>query len=137
MAGVEASGTLGRFVRFLVIGVVNTGVGYGLYALFVLAGLAPQPSLAAAFTLGVLWNYFAHARYVFGTRGFGRLPMYAACYVGLYILNSALLELALRSGLGPLLAQGLLAPVSAVLSFFLISKVLTGRFPILEPPGDG
>lgn len=44
-------------------------------------------------------------------------------------LNALILAAAQRVGVGPLLAQAGLAPLAAVLSFFLIARVLTGSFP--------
>lgn len=115
-----------RFVRFLVTGVVNTAVGYGLYAFFVFVGLPPQVALTAAFVLGVLWNYFGHARFVFGVAGYSRLPAYAAAYVVIYVINALALHAALRAGFSPYVAQAVLSLVMAVLSFILISAVLKG-----------
>lgn len=118
--------TLRQFGRFLLAGLVNTGFGYGVYALLVLVGLTPQPALALSFAVGVIWNYWTHARLVFGQRGLARLPAYMACYGLIYALNSGALALALRGGIGPLTAQALLVPFTACLSFLLLRRVLTG-----------
>ncbi|MGB3147026.1 MAG: GtrA family protein [Paracoccaceae bacterium] len=122
-------GTLGRFVRFLGVGVLNTGFGYAVFAALVLGGLGAQPALALAFALGVLWNYMTHARLVFGASGLARLLPYGLAYAAIYGINALALHLALGAGLSPLLAQALLVLPMAVLSFILISRVLTGRFP--------
>ena len=122
--------TMRQFVRFIVIGLINTAFGFVMYATLVLIGIAPQPALAIASVIGVLWNFWTHARYVFASKGLSKLPIYALCYVVVYGFNSLTLDLALRNGIGPLTAQALIAPIAAVLSFFLISRVLTGQFPI-------
>lgn len=122
--------TMRQFVGFILIGVVNTIFGFAMYALLVLVGVPPQPALAIAFIIGVIWNFWTHARFVFDNTGLGKLPAYALCYVAVYAFNSFTLGLALSNGIGPLLAQAILAPFAAVLSFFLISRVLTGRFPL-------
>lgn len=123
---------MARFVRFVVIGGVNTLVGYLLFTAFVLMSLTPQKALAIAFVLGVLWNFFAHGRFVFGSKGYGTLPAYAMCYVGIYLFNALALKQTLNWGFDPLLAQAILAPIVAVISFFLISRVLTGHFPLTK-----
>jgi putative flippase GtrA len=119
-----------QFIRFLLVGLINTGVGYLLFALFVLVGLSSQMALGFAFVLGVIWNFWTHARLVFGRAGLSRLPAYAASYVAIWGFNALALALAERAAIPPLWAQAFLAPVAAVLSFFLIARVLTGRFPI-------
>lgn len=117
-----------RFGKFLVVGVVNTLVGYLLYAFFLMiVGLQPHLALTVSFWLGVLWNYFSTARFVFGSRGFWRLPGYVACYLAVYLINLAALRRALEAGWHPLLAQAVLTPLAAVLTFVLVSFVLTYR----------
>ena len=130
-----------RFVRFLGVGVLNTAFGYAAYALLVLIGLSPQPALAVAFAMGIIWNYLTHARLVFHTRGLARIVPYAAAYGVIYAINAFSLAAALRAGLSPLVAQALLVLPMAALSFVLISLVLTGRLPFTNagqshPTGD-
>ncbi len=119
-----------RFVRFVLVGLVNTAVGYLIFAAFVLVGIPSQPALAGAFVLGVIWNYWTHARIVFGQGGVSRLPFYGLAYLGIWALNAIALGAAQSAGIHPLAAQAALAPVAAVLSFFLIARVLTGKYPI-------
>ena len=125
--GTEGQGR--RFLRFVAVGIVNTAFGYGVYAALVLLGLPPQPALALAFAVGVVWNYATHARFVFGTEGYRRLVPYAAVYLGLYLLNAVALARATAAGISPLVAQAVLAVVMAGLSFVAPSLVLTGRLP--------
>ena len=131
-AEARRNGSAGQFGRFLVAGVVNTAFGLGIYTLLILAGTPPQPALAIAFVIGVLWNFMVHGRFVFASRGISRLPYYALAYVLTYAFNAFALQLLLRSGLGSILAQTILAPFAAMLSFVLISKALTGRFPFAK-----
>ena len=99
-------------------------------------GLSAQPALAIAFVIGVIWNYFTHARFVFDNKGLSKMPIYALAYVVVYGFNAVSLAAAQGMGLGPLTAQAILAPVAAVLSFFLISRVLTGQFPVFGGARD-
>ena len=119
-----------RLVRFLLVGLLNTALGYLLFAALVLAGAGPQAALALAFLLGVLWNFWTHARLVFGAGHLRRLPAYGAVYLAIWAANAAALGAAGAAGLAPLLAQALLAPLAAVAAFLLIGRVLTGRFPV-------
>jgi len=121
--------TKGTFVRFLVIGVVNTAFGYLLFTLLLYVGLRPQPALAIAFAGGIIWNYFTHARLVFGKRGLARLPLYVMAYLMIYGVNAGGLQALLAAGFAPAIAQGVLVPPMAILAYFLIGQVLTGRCP--------
>lgn len=116
-----------RFARFILAGILNTGVAYAIYAALVLIGLSPQAALALSFVLGVLWNYIATARFVFDVNGFGRLPAYAACYVVLYAFNAFCLQVVLNAGIEPIFAQAMIVPFAAVISFVLLSRVMTTK----------
>lgn len=115
----------GTFPRFLMVGVLNTAVGYAIYAAGVLAGLSPQVALALQFVLGPLWNYATHGRLVFGNAGIGRLPLYLAAYALIWAANALALRGLLILGLGPLWAQLAILPATTVLSYLLISRVLS------------
>lgn len=119
--------TLERAIRFVIVGAVNTGFGYSVFAVLVLLGLGPQRALAIAFVAGVLWNFRTHGAFVFGARGLRRLPLYAAVYVALYALNSLMLHKALEAGIPPLVAQAGLAVLMAGISFVSLSLVLRNR----------
>lgn len=123
-----------RFVKFLFVGGLNTLFGYVVFALLVLAGLEDQTALVIAYFIGVIWNYFTHARLVFDAKGYGQVPAYIAVYVALYALNAGALHLLTSAGLIPLLAQAVILPFAAILSFIFLSKVLTGYFPFQRKP---
>lgn len=112
------------FLRFLAVGVLNTGFGYGVYAAGVLAGLPAQAALALQFLLGALWNYRLHARLVFAVRGWGRLPAYVGAYLLIWALNALALRALLAAGADALLAQALILPVTVLLSWGLIGRVM-------------
>lgn len=126
MASLRASETSRRFLRFLAVGLLNTAFGYAVYSLLLWGGLPPQIALVIAFAIGVMWNYFTTARLVFRVSGFQRLWAYVAAYLGVYATNALLLHMALRVGTNAFLAQAILTPIIAVLSFLLLSMVFRG-----------
>lgn len=112
-----------RFLRFIGTGALNTGFGYGVFLLGLAAGLGPGQALALQFGLGIPFNYAVHGRFVFGHRGYGRLPAYAAVYLSLYAVNLVALR-GLVVVLPAALAQAVLILPMAVLSFLILSKLL-------------
>ncbi|MBS0564835.1 MAG: GtrA family protein [Proteobacteria bacterium] len=125
----------GQLLRFLATGVVNTALGYAVYAVLVAASLDPTVALVVSYAAGVLWNFFSHSRFVFGNRGLSRLGAYVLTYLALFAVNWGCLRAALAAGAGPLLAQAALTPVMAILAYLAIGRVLTGRVPALSRPG--
>lgn len=118
------SGVASKFPLFVLVGLLNTVVGYAIYAGFVLAGTSAQVALIFQFVFGATWNYFTHARLVFDARGYGRMPAYFACYAGIYLFNAVALKLVMSQGVTALWAQAMILPFTVVLSFVLISRVL-------------
>lgn len=123
----QAQSTAETFLRFLAAGLVNTAVGYGIYAVAVIAGAAPQLALILQFVLGALWNYQLHARMVFAVEGWRRLPVYIGSYLLIYALNAMALRLLLTQSIAPLAAQLILLPFVVLASWLLIGRVMGFR----------
>ena len=57
---------MNQFMRFLLVGITNTAVGYGIiFGCMYLAGLSPESSNAVGYTLGLLLSYLLHRRVTF------------------------------------------------------------------------
>jgi putative flippase GtrA len=104
-----------QFVRFLVVGVLNTAFGYGLFALFTWFGLA----YPLATILGVLFTFQTTGRMVFSNSRGSLLWRFAAVYGIIYLLNVAAVALLLRAGINVYLANALAIPPLVVCSFIL------------------
>ena len=130
IAALRNNQTTLRFIKFLAVGVLNTAFGVMVYEVLVLAGMPPQPALALAYIIGIIWNYFTHARMVFGSKGFAKFPAYVGAYLVIFLANAICLHFALQAGVSKYLAQPVLAVFMAVPTFFLISWVLTGSLPV-------
>lgn len=124
-----------QLVLFLLTGIVNAAVGYAAYAVLIMAGLNPAAALVISYAVGILWNFYSHGRFVFGSRGLSRFGAYVLTYLAILGANYVLLRAMMAAGAGPLLAQALLTPVMALLAFLLIGRVFTGRFPSISRPG--
>jgi len=120
----SAGGGLGHFAKFLVVGGLNTVVGYGLFAAFIIAGLGAPLALALATVLGVLFNFKSFGLLVF-RNGDGRLlPRFVAVYAGQYVVNLMCLRWLAALDLSPLLAQLLLLPPLSLASFLLMRRLV-------------
>lgn len=111
-----------RFLTFLAVGGLNTLVGYGLFAGFILLGAGSFPALAGATILGVLFNFKSIGRLVFQSGEARLLPRFVAVYAAQFVLNLGGLSALERAGLAPLLAQLVLLPVLAVGSFLAMRR---------------
>lgn len=118
------------FSKFGLVGIVNTGVGYGAIALATLAFSAP-PVVANAigYGLGILVSFFLNKAFTFRGRKTSRLslPIFLGVFLFCYGLNVlVLIWLLEHSALPELLAQAVAMAVYTV-PFFLLSKLLVFR----------
>lgn len=111
---------LWQFIRFAAVGVLNSAFGYGLYALFVYLGVPPELALFLATVLGVIFNFVTTGRLVFRNADSRLFLRFAGAYGVIYICNAVALRFLVNFGLGPLVAQALLMPLSVVATFAIM-----------------
>ncbi len=114
------------FLRFLLVGVVNTGVGYGLFALMLLATGRPLLAVAAATALGALFNFLSIGMVVFRNADPMLLPRFLSVYAGQCAVNSGALMALGAAGLNPYLAQFLLLPPLAIGTYLAMRHLVFG-----------
>jgi putative flippase GtrA len=103
------------FLRFGVVGLLNTAFGYAVFATLILLGLWPGAALVASTIAGVAFNFQTSRRLVF--RSSGRFLIFVTLYGAVLTLNWAALRALHSGGLNDLLSQALLAPPLAAISF--------------------
>jgi putative flippase GtrA len=117
-----------QFLKFLVVGALNTLFGYSVFAGLVLAGVPPVPALVLTYVVGVLFNFMTTRRFVFSSSPRASLLRFIGAYVVIYFFNLGLYKLFELAGAVPLVAQALCLPVVAVFSFFLF------KFQVFRDP---
>lgn len=109
--------------KFLGVGVLNTVVGYAIYAILILLNVPYLAALFLATVAGVTFNYFSIGLLVFKSKGglilFGK---FIAAYGVVYFVNAVGLEIAIKHfQIGPYLGQALCVPPSVILSWLLMN----------------
>jgi len=112
-----------QLLRFLMVGGLNTVVGYALFAAFIWAGLPYPVAIGLATVLGIAFNFQSTGRLVFGGAPLSQLGRFVAAYAVVYFINVGSVALLLRTGLGVYLANALV-----ILPLALIAFVLQRRF---------
>lgn len=116
-----------RPVAFLLVGLLNTIFGYGLFAVLYLVTGLHQFALVLATICGILFNYFSTGRLVFQNRNSKAFLPFIAGYGVILVINFVLLELLVRAEMNPLLAQALCLPVVVVLAYLISSRLVFNR----------
>lgn len=119
-------GPLFRLIRnqklaFLVVGVLNTGIGFGFYTLFLAAGLPYLAALVVAHVCAVLCAFVLYRNFVFVVRGhvLRDLARFELVYLASLGTNLVLLPFLVEVvGLGPLLGQAVVTFLTTLISWF-------------------
>jgi len=108
-----------QFLRFLVVGTLNTLFGYSVFAVLILIGTTPTLALILAYGMGVFFNFFTTQRFVFNRSERASLLRFIVAYVVIYFFNLGFYRLVELAGTSPLITQALCLPVVAIFSFLL------------------
>ncbi len=117
-----------QLLRFLIVGLVNTGVGYSLYAVAIFLGLAIPAAVAVAMILGVLFNYVTTGTFVFQSdRSARELAMFVSVYLVIYALQTVSItwldgNTALDAYTAGLIGTGIGAAISFVAFKFIVFR---------------
>lgn len=115
-----------QFIRFGLIGAVNTSISYGIYALLLYMGLNYALANLGSLILGIGVSFFSQGRFVFGNASIDRLPHFILLWGSLYLVNIGLIALFMRFGINAYLG-GALALVPITLLSFVCQRYLVFR----------
>ncbi|MEJ7925878.1 GtrA family protein [Sphingobium sp. AN641] len=119
----KSPGEWKRLFRYYQAGVINMAFGYGLFALFVWAGMDMYVAQIVSHVLGVAFNYFTYSRYTFAGQPGSRMR-FILSYAGNYVLNLATLALVATVVESPYIA-GLIATIFvSVVNFFVLKRLV-------------
>lgn len=114
-----------QFVRFVLVGVANSALGYALIYIFMyFMSLSPALSNALGYGFGLIFSYLLHRLYTFRSRNPKRseVSRFILVFALAYGANYATLRSLLALGFNPYLSQ---IPAGAiyVLTSYLLGKV--------------
>jgi putative flippase GtrA len=106
-----------RLARFVVVGIVNTGFSYGVYALLIVLGLSYAVANLVALLFGIVFSFKTQGRLVFRQTSNRRLWRFVLVWAVIYAANTALIGLIISRGFDPYTAGALTLPVNVILSY--------------------
>jgi putative flippase GtrA len=108
-----------QFVRFILVGVLNSAFGYTCYALFLGAGLNYALALLLATFLGVIFNFKSTGALVFGSHNNRLIFRFVCSYAVVYLVNAAGIKVLAQFGISHYLGGALLLIPMAVAAYAL------------------
>ena len=108
-----------QFIKFLMVGGINTLFGYGLFALFIFLGFHYAMASFLATVLGILFNFKTTGVLVFQNKDNRLLFRFFGVYGVVFVINVLMLKVLGEVGFGMYLAGAVVIVPLAVLSFVL------------------
>lgn len=116
---------MGQFFRYLVVGVINTLLGYCIiFACMYLAGMTPEASNVAGYAVGLVVSYVLNRYYTFNNKQSrrGEILRFLAVFFVAYVSNFAVLLILIhRIGMHEGGSQ-IIAGLVYVVASFLMNK---------------
>jgi len=108
------------FLKFLVVGGINTLFGYGVFCLLLAIGLHYSIAVVLGSVLGILFNFQTTGRLVFKQSDQRLIFRFLGVYILLNVLNIGLLKLLRIVCLNMYFNGALVLPITAVCSYLLM-----------------
>lgn len=125
-----------QVLRYGVVGVLNTAIGYGLILAGLHAGLGDYAANALGFAAGICFSFVANRRFTFGLQGEIRpteISRFLACFSLAYALNLAAIAFGRNLGLAGHPAAHLAGMALYSLSFFVLMRSVAFTAAPLPP----
>jgi putative flippase GtrA len=117
-----------RFIRFLLVGLLNTAFGYSVFAFFVLIHTHYAVAALLSTVCGVVFNFKTTGRIVFGNRDNSLLVRFFGVYAITYLLGVSVLRLSRGYQWNLLIVAAVMMPLMAIVSYLL------NRFFVFDLP---
>lgn len=106
-----------KYVRFVLVGGLNTVFGYLVFAGLIRLGWSDVFAVPVSTAAGIAFNFLTYGKLVFESLDRRNLPRFVLGYAGLYLCNLTGLRLLARMGLDAYRAQAVLIVPLALLSY--------------------
>ena len=108
-----------HFLRFLIVGGVNTLFGLFVYSLLALTAMPTWFVLLISNLIGMIFNFFTTGGMVFSDLSISRFPRFFICYGAIYLIYLELID-----WLDPILNSRIMAMVIIVLPVTILSYLI-------------
>lgn len=113
-----------QLARFILVGLLNTTVGYLLYATFIFLGFGYVLAIFFSTILGILFNFKTIGRFVFQSSDNRLLLKFFAVYAFTFIINVSIVSGFRNLGYNDYMAGFIAILISAAISFGLMKYLV-------------
>jgi len=108
-----------EFIRFISVGILNTIVGYGLYAVFIFFGFNYITASLFATILGIFFNFQTIGRIVFKNHNNSLIYRFISVYAIVFIISIGSIKILKSYGFDDYSAGFIIIFPNAIISFLL------------------
>lgn len=106
-----------QLVRFVLVGIVNTGFSYAIYAVLLYLGLGYAIANLIALLVGILFSFKTQGILVFNNSDNRRLLRFILAWTFIYSINIFIIRRFVAMGLNPYAGGALALPFTILLSY--------------------
>ena len=110
-----------QFIRFLIVGTINTGFSYGVYALLLFLGSQYQIASLGSLILGIVFSFKTQGKYVFKNVDNTLFLRFLPCWIIIYFFNIYIISKLLLVGFDAYQA-GAIGIIPTTLFSFVLQK---------------
>jgi putative flippase GtrA len=110
---------LNQIVRFIIVGIVNTGFSYLIYVLLLFVGLNFALANLGAVLIGILFSFRTQGAFVFGNTNRRLLGRFILSWLTIYLFTISIIATLDYFGIDNYTGGALALPASALASFFM------------------
>lgn len=108
-----------QFLKFILVGIVNTIFGYSVFALLIFLGVHYSLAVLLTTLAAILFNFKTIGVLVFNNKKNSLIFKFFLVYSIIYVLNVGALKIMFLYRVNPYLAQAMILPFLAIISFHL------------------
>ena len=124
-------------IRFILVGLLNTGFSYLIYAFFLFIGIGYQLANLLAVVVGILFSFKTQGHLVFGNSNNRLLGRFILSWALIYLCVIFLIGRFMSLGFNAYVAGALVFPFSVVLSYLAQRHFVFRRSSAHKSKADG
>lgn len=109
-----------QFLRFVLVGGLNTAFGVGVYCLAIFVGIPYYLATLLSNVLGVCFNFITTGNLVFRNNDPHLIFRFVGAYIIIYVINTAIVKAFILFGMNSYWAGILATPIVAICSYSLL-----------------
>ena len=118
------SSEIKRFIKFLIVGFINTLFGYSIYVSLIIFGFHFTIAPIFAIILGVIFNFFTTGGLVFQNIIYSKFHLFVGVYGFSYLLNISLLGILIQIGFTEIISGAIVLIPMAFINYIILKKIV-------------